>query len=326
MDAFENMDASSSRPMEDRRNSPGSLASQYAMMESSVGSNPQAHFHISPIVFSALPTFTLESNVNLNALEAILDGRRQHDHSNLLLNIPPPSPRLGRSRSASSISSLSSMSAHSQPYFPSATLSNTSPFHRSQSLRMKEATDGIYCRWQGCIARHFDFGTTEALDHHLQEVHAVKDMNGMYKCEWEGCQPRKQPLRRRPSSASTSPTAEHQSLDSILSPSVMAATGGTAITFSKRSKLILHLRLHSGFKPFQCKTCGKTFARTDLLTAHERRHSVLEQGVEKKRECRECGKHYLHQKSLIKHQRSSHPDMSMDEHDEDAQSGSDHVE
>jgi len=73
-------------------------------------------------------------------------------------------------------------------------------------------------------------------------------------------------------------------------------------TFTSRSNLERHSRLHTGHRPYSCPVCGKSFSRKDHLSNHATKHAY---------KCGTCTRRCSDRTALAEHYRLEHPGLAL---------------
>eukprot|EP00158_Paraphelidium_tribonemae_P009208 Partr_v1_DN28803_c0_g1_i1_m33398 putative Transcription factor len=118
------------------------------------------------------------------------------------------------------------------------------------------------CRWAGCTTPQ---DMIDNLTNHITENHVDSNSQGGFVCLWENC------IRR-------------------------------GVPFTKKSRMISHLTIHTGEKRFKCpiEGCVKRFSRQDAMNTHVKTHSMVRPHT-----C-ECGRSFYNIRSYRRHEKLHH--------------------
>ena len=78
-------------------------------------------------------------------------------------------------------------------------------------------------------------------------------------------------------------------------------------TFTEKTNLIRHAKIHGDRPVFSCNVCSKQFTRADDLTQHQKVHEE-EQPVFR---CDICWKEFTEKRNLTRHQKTTHGDQPL---------------
>ena len=148
-----------------------------------------------------------------------------------------------------------------------------------------------YCKYPGCEHKE-SFKTISGCKNHQLRNHAT-DADKSFNCSY--CDER---------FASNQLRNKHQNL--VHNKRFPCEHCGK--TFSEKSRLLIHNRVHSGDRPYECDLCEFSCAQKDNLRIHKEFKHPMSGSLEKKFNCKICSAKFLTQGNLKRHIRT-HSDL-----------------
>lgn len=183
--------------------------------------------------------------------------------------------------------------------------SDTTPrgVHRRLQGAPAQLSDSCFvCRWTtdnvtGGTCGHFS-PDARTLHEHIQSTHLAGSASH-HHCLWSGCDS---------GTFNTKPKLSRHLHSHTQHKPHRCGFPGCDLGFVTQQQCDVHMKKHTGEKPFACAECGRAFAYMDLLKSHMR--SGVHGRAEKKFPCAVCGERFSDSSNRTKHAKAVHDPAS----------------